>query len=154
MRTQLHEEIPSFSGVTFSLRNASIPSNGSGSVIITDINPSENNNEDALICRSEVPILNGSNWYLHPTNMSTAEDDRIISSPSDRGWHRNRDIDSEGHRLVRLRRASDTAEEGVFTCNIQGDSNTPRSVGIYYPSESLLSILLHIIPGRHKFFST
>ena len=147
--------LSSLSGVTFSLRNASIPSNGSGSVIITDINPSGHNNEDALICRSEVPISDGGDWYLHPTEMSIDNNDRIMSPPPpDRGWNRNRAIDSEGHRLVRLRRAIDTAEEGVFTCNIHGDSNTPRSVGIYYPSESLLSILLHIIPGRHKFFST
>ena len=56
---------------------------------------------------------------------------------NDRGWLRNRAIDSEGHRLVRLRRDTATAEEGVFTCNIAGDNNTPRSVGVYYPSELL-----------------
>ena len=52
----------------------------------------------------------------------------------DRGWARNRGNDS-GHRLVRLRRVSATAEEGVFTCDIPGDDNTPRSLSIYYPSE-------------------
>ena len=41
-----------------------------------------------------------------------------------------------GHQLVRLRRVSSTAEEGVFTCDIPGDDNTPRSLGVYYPSES------------------
>ena len=42
-----------------------------------------------------------------------------------------------GHRLTRLRRVTATAEEGVFTCDIPGDNNTPRSVGVYYPSELL-----------------
>ena len=52
----------------------------------------------------------------------------------DGGWIRNRGDDSD-HRLVRLKRVSATAEEGVFTCNIPGDDNTPRALGIYYPSE-------------------
>ena len=43
-------------------------------------------------------------------------------------------------QLVGLRRDGRVASggralEGVFTCNIPGDSNTPVSVGIYYPSE-------------------
>ena len=57
------------------------------------------------------------------------------SGGNDRGWVRNRDIDSEDYRLTRLRRVSATAEEGVFTCDIPGDNNTPRYLGIYYPSE-------------------
>ena len=36
---------------------------------------------------------------------------------------------------MRLKRISATAEEGVFTCHIPGDDNTPRALGIYYPSE-------------------
>ena len=57
---------------------------------------------------------------------------------SDRGWLRNRAFDAEGHRLVRLRRVRRvTVEEGVFTCDIPGDDNTPGSVGVYYPSESV-----------------
>ena len=119
--------------MTFSLAGySSIPNDGSGRVNITDIGDT---NEDALICRSGKPISSGGNWYLHPTEMSTDEDDRIRSPPPDRGWSRNRAIDS-GHRLVRLRRATATAEEGVFTCHIPGDFGTPVSVGIYYPSES------------------
>ena len=41
---------------------------------------------------------------------------------------------------MRLRRVSTTAEEGVFTCNIAGDINTPRYLGVYYPSELLCSV--------------
>ena len=70
--------------------------------------------------------------------MSTDETDRIKSFSDwdpDRGWIRSRSTDSEGHRVLRLKRASDTAEEGVFTCNITGDLNHHRYLGIYYPSE-------------------
>ena len=70
--------------------------------------------------------------------MSTDEADRIMvpdDDEPDRGWLRNRLSDSEGHRVLRLKRASDTAEEGVFTCNITGDLKSPRYLGIYYPSE-------------------
>ena len=124
------------SGVTFSLTGYDfIPTDGSGRVPITDINSNENNDEEALICRSEIPISGDGvgDWYLHPTEMNTSSDHRIFPPPR-RGWRRNRD-DESGHRLVRLRRVSDTAEEGVLTCNIPGDTNTPRYLGVYYPSE-------------------
>ena len=119
-----------FSGVTFSLRGDSIPTDGSGHVRIATIGDS---NETALICRSEMPTSVNGDWYLHPSQLTT-DDGYKIESDS-RGWSRNRDLDS-GHRLVRLRRDSDTAEEGVFTCHIPGDDNTPRALGVYYPSES------------------
>ena len=101
-------------------------------------NPNGVNIEDALICHSGKPIFSDGDWYLNPTEMSTDNGDRIanMAGVPDRGWLRNRGFDSQGHRLVRLRRASATAEEGVFTCDIPGDFNTPVSVGIYYPSES------------------
>ena len=123
--------------MTFSLRGNSIPTNGSGRVLITAIGDTNGN---ALICRSEIPTAGGE-WYLHPTEISTDNDDRIASPPPDRGWSRNRATDSEGHRLVRLRRATDTAEEGVFTCHIPGDHNSTRYLGVYYPSESWIMIL-------------
>ena len=122
----------------FSLNSNAIPTDGSGRVLITDIG---DNDETALICRSETDTFtsSGGDWYLHPTEMSTDDGDRIGSGdnggPDPRGWHRNKDIDS-GHRLVRLRRGSTTAEEGVFTCHIPGEFNSPVSVGIYYPCKS------------------
>ena len=70
-----------------------------------------------------------------------------VQSNDPRGWRRNRGtvtvvVGSGTHRLVRLRRDdsaamgdNDRALEGVFTCDIPGDTNTPVSVGIYYPSE-------------------
>ena len=126
----------------FSLRGVNISNTGDGRVLITDINPNGDNTKDALICRSETPVsytrTRRGDWYLHPTQMSTDEADRIqnpTDSDPDRGWIRNRFNDSESHRVLRLKRASDTAEEGVFTCNITGDLNNPRYLGIYYPSE-------------------
>ena len=123
-----------FSGVTFSLKGDSIPTNGSGRVRITTIGDS---NEDALICRSEMPTSVNGDWYLHPSQLTTDDDYNIESDPR---WSRNRATDSEGHQLVRLRRATATAVEGVFTCHIPGDNNTPRTLGIYYPSELCIII--------------
>ena len=136
--------------MTLSLRGSSIPTDGSGRIVITDINPDGDNNVDALICLSEMTFSNnGGNWFLHPTQQTTqvTTDGSIrIESTDPRGWRRARDtitISGSGtHRLVRLRRDdtvasgdNDRALEGVFTCNIDGDTNTPVSVGIYYPSE-------------------
>ena len=44
------------SGVIFSLRGASISADGSGHVVITDINPNRDNGEDFLVCHSEIPF--------------------------------------------------------------------------------------------------
>ena len=125
--------------MTFSLNGISIPTDGSGHVRVTTIGDT---NRNALICRSGKAISSSGNWYLHPTEMSTDDGDRIVSDVGgpDRGWYRNRATDSEGHRLVRLWRDSDTPEEGVFTCHIPEDINTPVSVGIYYPSEPYIII--------------
>ena len=129
-------------GVILSLRGDSIPNDGSGRIVITDINPTGDNNEDALICLSEMSLLSSGNWYLHPTQQTNDGSVRISDTDS-RGWRRNRNVTHGGRRLVRLRRDdsvamgnNDRALEGVFTCDIPGDTNTPVHVGIYYPSES------------------
>ena len=131
-------------GVTLSLRGNSIPTDGSGRIVITDINPDGDNGVDALICWSERNnSISKGDWYLHPTQQ-TADDSLRIQSTDPQGWRRNRATftisGSEILRLVRLRRDDSAASggralEGVFTCDIPGDSNTPVSVGIYYPSE-------------------
>ena len=134
--------------MTLSLRGNSIPTDGSGRIVITDINPDGDNDEDALICQSEMLISSGGNWYLHPTQQTTQHttDGSVrIEHTDSRGWRRNRatviTVVSETRRLIRLRRDDSIASggralEGVFTCDIPGDTNTPVSVGIYYPSES------------------
>ena len=91
-------------GVTLSLRGNFIPTDGSGRIVITDINPDGDpyNYEDALICRSEVPISSHGDWFLHPTQQTTDYSDRIQSTDI-RGWGRNRGLDTvSGRRLVRL----------------------------------------------------
>ena len=137
--------------MTLNLRDDPIPTDGSGRIVITDINPDGDNNEDALLCQSELAISDGGNWFLHPTQLTTDDSDRIEATDS-RGWRRNRDItmtnSRERHRLVRLRRVDSVASggralEGVFTCDIPGDTNTPVSVGIYYPSE--LHVECHLL---------
>ena len=91
-------------------------------------------------------ISNG-NWYLHPTQQ-TADDSDRIQSTDPRGWRRNRATGTiSSFELARLRRddvaaSGGRALEGVFTCDIPGDSNTPVSVGIYYPSESHVQSLI------------
>ena len=131
-------------GVTLSLRGGPIPTDGSGRIVITDINPDRDNDEDALLCHSEMlGLSDAGNWFLHPTQQTTQHTDDgsvRIESNDPRGWRRNRNYITAGtsadhRRLVRLRR-NDRALEGVFTCDIEGDTNTPVSVGIYYPSES------------------
>ena len=125
--------------MTFTLRDKSIPTSGSGRVLITDINPSGENNVYALICRSELNTSLGySNWFLDPwsTSLTSTDDEkRILSNTDSRGWSRNRAVDSGNHNIARLRRVSDTAEEGRFTCHISGDIDSPRGLLILYPSE-------------------
>ena len=155
-------------GVILSLSGNSIPTDGSGRIVITDINPDGDNDMDALICQSELSLSDGGNWFLHPTQQTTQHttDGSVrIESNDTRGWHRNRATvtiitigNSVTHRLVRLRRDDSVASggralEGVFTCHIPGDTNTPVSVGIYYPSEShvechlIIQLLLSIAYG-------
>ena len=74
-----------------------------------------------------------SDWYLDAEGVN-APGVRIYG-PNYRGWTSNRDK-IDGYRIVRLKRVSDTAEEGRFTCKIPGDSDSPRGLLILYPSES------------------
>ena len=64
--------------MTFSLTGYdSIPTDGSGRVVITDINHNGSSDMDALICRSEIVISQGGNWYLNSNQESTEAGDRI-----------------------------------------------------------------------------
>ena len=129
--------------MTLSLRGSSISTDGSGRIVITDINPDGNNNnlEDALICQSDEATSANGDWFLHATQQTNDGSIRIESSDP-RGWRRSR-TQSSAHirRTVRLRRDDSVAIggralEGVFTCDFPGDANVPASVGIYYPSKS------------------
>ena len=120
-------------GATLTLGGKSIPTNGVEHILITDINST---NTEALLCWSELSHdeVGIGDWYLHPTQQSIENEDEI-DGEDDRGWYRSRVI-SGNKQVVRLMRVSLTAEEGVFTCDIAGDTSTPISVGIFYPSES------------------
>ena len=69
-------------------------------MLITDINPDGDSNEDALICHSEIDTFTSTygNWYL-ATEISTDTGDRIVD-PDPRGWLRNRGLKS-GHARTR-----------------------------------------------------
>ena len=111
-----------------------IPTDGSGRILITDIAASNEPNQEALICLTDVPTPNGSNFYIHPTVQTTSESGRIQSFDS-RGWQRNRDLPNG---IMRLRRDIRTTSwtEGVFTCQYLDTYDLPIFVGVYYPSES------------------
>ena len=120
------------------MNNISIPTDGSGRILVTDINSSDT---EALICQSP---SEGSwtDWYLDPEdeNATNITDEDRIYGPNDRGWTRNRNTTREGYRVVRLKRVSDTAVEGRFTCKIRGDSDSPRGLLILHSSECMCDI--------------
>ena len=145
-------------------RGDSIPTDGSGHLLITDISlhneQTSTSDEDALFCVSsggvaEIrPLPTDGDWYLDPevdttTNrpsgmrISERENTDIWkpltwSSNSVQGWTwgRNNTRANSGnyHRLVGLKRASETAVEGKFTCHIPNDDNNNRFLLILYPS--------------------
>ena len=138
----------------FYLRNVSIPTDGSGRLLITDIilhnGQRSTSEEEALICRSSEDIgtlrtfLGTGDWYLDPElgdTTTTLDSGRRISGSSDRGWIRNRgrvNISDVLYHAVILKRVSETAPEGKFTCHIPNASNNNKSLLILYPSECLL----------------
>ena len=114
--------------MTLSLKGNSIPTDGSGRILITDVGLSW---ADSLICDSDWTTSSASsNWYTNPVSQSTASGDRIVNSDS-RGWTRMRD---PTNGIIRLRRYVANPQEGVFTCHIVEDPTSPISVGIYYAS--------------------
>ena len=114
--------------MTLSLNGRNISTDGSGRIDVNDIG----HGDGPLICQSSTATRSGD-WYLHPTELTTEEQDRI--KDTSQGWFSTKAI-AINNQQVRLRRAvSPSAQEGVFTCHIRGDSDTPISVGIYYPSE-------------------
>ena len=136
----------------FFLRGRSIPTDGSGCLLITDISLHNSHtitsDEEALICLSSrnVVELQSSqtfdSWYLDPevkNTTNTVSGERINKKSDDRGWSVNKgQVNGEGtplQRVVRLKRVSETALEGKFTCHIPNDSNNNKSLLILYPSE-------------------
>ena len=123
-------------GVGVLFRDETIPT---GPFLITDISlfngTINSSDEDAIRCKSSdnVTVLNTSStigdWY-HDTDV-----DSIAIGSNYRGWSTNQGEDYDFHRVVRLKRVSETAVEGQFTCHISNDSNNNKSLLILYPSE-------------------
>ena len=139
------------SGVEFYLRNVSIPTDGSGRLLITDIRLRNGqrsaSDEDALICRSSRGVSElrtnkkNTDWYLDIEQVDTTKTVIRINGDSALGWTRNRDrvnLSGSYHHVVRLKRVSETALEGKFTCRIPNDSNNNKSLLILYPSELMV----------------
>ena len=124
-----------------------IPIDGSGRLLITDISltsgQTQTSNDSALFCRAtrdvaKVRELDIGDWYLQPDFETTTAIGKRIDGGNDRGWTRNRGIvNVRGiyYLHVRLKRVSETAVEGKFTCHIPGDSNNNKYLFILYPSE-------------------
>ena len=145
-------------------RGQSIPTDGSGHFLITDISlhneQTSTSDEDALFCVSSGNVAEirteptDGDWYQDPefdttTNrpsgmrISTKENTDIWSpltwSSNVKGWtwgrNNTRANDRNYHRLVGLKKVSETAVEGKFTCHIPNDDNNNRFLLILYPSE-------------------
>ena len=134
-------------GVEFLLRGDSIPTDGSGRLLITGISLHNGQNstsdDDALFCHATKDVamireLNIGDWYLETDFETTTPYGKRIDGDNDQGWTRSRstvNILNISYRLVRLRKVSETAVEGKFTCHIPRDSNNNKSLLILYPSE-------------------
>ena len=113
--------------------NENIPTDGSGRVLVTDIGK---NNFNALLCQStQNTSSSSSDWYYNPTAPSLHPNDRIVVGDDlERGWTRNRE-----RGTVRLLRDQDVLSplEGIFTCEIEEDPESPIFLGIYYASKQM-----------------
>ena len=77
-------------------------------------------------------------WYLQPDFETTTVIGERIYGGNDQGWTRDRgtvNVSRSLYRQMRLKRVSETAVEGKFTCHIPGDSNNYKYLLILYPSE-------------------
>ena len=121
---------------------SSIPTDGSGRILVTDIGT---NNFNALTCKSnESTTTFTSDWYYNPTSASLDPNHRIIVDVIQYGWIRNRDVKNGIVRLLQDSRVSNPTE-GVFTCEVAEDLDSPITLGIYYPSEFKYLLFVNII---------
>ena len=113
--------------MTLILKGESIPTDGSGRILITDINTNGTSNHEALTCQSEPnEAIGHGNWSL--------DNVKIGSTSGVQGWE-TKENTHHGIMLVRLVRISYAAEEGVFACHLDESREPAAFVGIYYPSE-------------------
>ena len=119
-----------------------IPTDGSGLLLVTDISlinrQTRTSDDSALFCHAtkDVTMVHDlGDWYLQFDFETTTV---IGDGNNDRGWTRDRgtvNVNGIYYLHVRLKRVSETAVEGKFTCHIPGDSNNNKYLLILYPSE-------------------
>ena len=124
-----------------------IPTDGSGRLLITDISltygQTQTSNDSALFCHAtkDVAMVHDiyiGDWYLQFDFETTTAIGERIDGNNDRGWTRERgtvNLSRSLYQHERLKRVSETALEGKFTCHISRDSNNNKYLLILYPSE-------------------
>ena len=124
-----------------------IPTDGSGRLLITDISltygQTQTSNDSALFCIATKDVamvreVDIGDWYLQPDFDTTTAIGERIDGGNGRGWTRDRstvNVSQSFYRQVRLKRVSETAVMGKFTCQFPGDSNNNKYLLILYPSE-------------------
>ena len=125
--------------MTFFLRDELV--NDSSCLDITDIGDSV---EGSLVCQSSLPRgpnLTSGNWYLSSgdglANITGAKGDMI---GRERGWASDEVTNGTGLLLRLWRRESESPVEGWFTCDIPGDTHTPRGLCIFSYGETPLFV--------------
>ena len=126
------------------LSGESIPTDGSGHLLITDISltnrQTQTSNDRSLFCHATKDVTMGrdidiGDWYLQFDFETTTV---IGDGNNDRGWTRDKGtvyVNGIYYLHVRLKRVSETAVEGKFSCQFPGDSNNNKYLFILYPSE-------------------
>ena len=107
-----------------------------------DENEDGNNFDGSLRAESELPVTNVefSNGCIIGDGTSAIDcayngvGHVPHTGPPTRGWDTRRE-EENGRRLHYLRRRQQTPEEGYYSCDLEGDNNSPRGVYILYPSE-------------------
>ena len=121
--------------LTLTQDGTSIPTDGSGRFLITDLNivtTNGANESNAVLCSLPGSSSRNSDWYVHPDSRTTNDGFRVedIRMSDNDGWGRNR-----GDGVVRLWRNEDNALEGVFTCRFPDANPNTVHLGMYYRSK-------------------
>ena len=125
-------------GLTFRLNGMDIPNDNIFRISVTNFTVSSSNS-NGLECRAERTEAQTSeftNGYLVANGTSPIQAGIILYyGDPERGWDTRRVV-SGNRRFHYLRRRESSSEEGYYSCNIQGELNSPAGLYILYPSES------------------
>ena len=128
-------------GLTFRLNGMDIPNDNIFRISVTNFTVSDSNS-NGLECRAERTTAETSEFTA---GFLVADGDSPIQSGIDpvilhygnpeRGWDTRRVV-SDNRRFHYLRRRDNSSQEGYYSCNIQGELNSPTGLYILYPRES------------------